>query len=349
MIYYVYPMWHRVSFSMIAKKHVEQLRKYYRVYEIDELALRHMSLASSPIMILHPYFFPLKYYGQRIERIRHKVKALIGIDVADSDHISNVAVSMTHYSDAMVVPSTWAKEAYIRSGVRVPVYVVPHGVDRYYFERKTEGKYFHDLRKLKEKKNLKFLLYFCWHSEYRKGFDLVIDVYRRLLHERKDVVLVTKLMSYTGLWQDFVRRYGGIIVAGWLNEEQKLLLYDLCDVYLLFSRGGGFELNGLEALARGEVVLAADQGSWTDYLPSFCLIPSRSCPYVLKDNPIHDGKGVEIIVNKAVDKICEVLDDLEEYKTLVREYVSRRIRHEFTWEAVGRKLANIIRTIGSRL
>jgi len=36
-IVYAYPQWHTVSFTLVAKKHIEQLRKYTKVYEWDEI------------------------------------------------------------------------------------------------------------------------------------------------------------------------------------------------------------------------------------------------------------------------------------------------------------------------
>jgi len=343
MIWYIYPQWHKVSFSLIAERHIDELRKYFRLYTIDENALSIIDPVTRPLLVLHPFFYPMSKYAKKLQRLLSRIRGIIGIDVADSDRISNVAVSMTHYSEAMIVPSRWAKESYKKSGVRVPIYVVPHGVDREWYESKKSIQFFRKLKDLKEKHGLLYLLYFCWHSEYRKGLDLILRVYEDIRRERKDVVLVAKFMTQNGYPHMVIRRLGGIIVSGWISEEQKRELYDLCDIYLLFSRGGGFELNGLEALSRGEVVLASDEGSWTDYLPDFCLIPSHPCPWVLKDNPIHCGRGREIDVDKAIDKILDVIDHIDDYKARIKEHVENNIKNVFTWENVGKKLADIIR------
>lgn len=336
-------MWHKVSFSLIAEKHVRELRKYFRLYAIDELALSGLYPATNPLIILHPFFYPMSKYAKRLQRLLARVRGIIGIDVADSDRISNLAVSMTHYAEAMIVPSNWAKEAYIRSGVKVPVHVVHHGVDSSWFTTPKRLTIFKNIYDLKVNHGLVYLLFFCWHSPYRKGLDLVLRVYELVRKERKDIVLICKFMTPNGEPHRVVRKLGGIIVSGWLTEEQKRELYDVADIYLLFTRGGGFELNGLEALARGNVVLSANEGSWVDYMPSFGLLPSRPCPYVLKDNPIHCGRGREIIVEKAVDKICEVADNLDDYKARIREHVDKHIRGKYTWEYIGRQLAEIIR------
>ena len=339
----IYPMWHRVSFSLIAEKHIEELKKYLPVYAIDELALGGLYPHSNPLLVLHPFFYPIQKYAKRLQRLLMNVRGIVGIDVADSDKISNLAVCMTHYAEAIIVPSSWARNVYINSGVKIPVHILPHGVDKEWFNTPIQLTIFKKLYDLKLSRELVYLLFFCWHSEWRKGLDLVLKTYKILRKERKDIVLIAKFMTPNGEPHNIIRKLGGIIVSGWLNEEQKRELYDIADIYLLFSRGGGFELNGLEALVRGNVVLAADKGSWIDYMPHFGLLPSRECPYVLKDNPIHCGKGYEIIVEKAVDKICEIADNLDEYKAKVKEHVEKRLRTEFTWESIGRRLAEILR------
>ncbi|RLC73335.1 MAG: hypothetical protein DRI26_01050 [Chloroflexi bacterium] len=342
-VWYVYPQWRKVSFSIIAEHHIAELQKYMRIYTVDELALPNIYPFSDPLIILHPLFYPMVKYARHIERIYNRIHGIIGVDVADSDRITNLAVSITNYCEAIIVPSKWSRDAYVNSGVTTPVYVIPHGLEKTYFEKPKEIKAFQDLLKLKQERKLTYLLFFCWHSEYRKGLDLVLKVYDRIRQERKDIVLITKFMTKEGKPHRIIRRLGGIIIAGWLTEEQKLELYDLCDIYLGFSRGGGFELNFLEALARGEIVVAADRGAWTDYLPDFCLVKSHPCPYVLKDNPIHCGRGAEIDVEKAVDKVLEVTDNLEDYKARVREYVDKVIKKNYTWENIGQMLYNVIK------
>lgn len=342
-IWYVYPRWHKVSFSLIAEKHVRELKKYMWITEIDEMALPMIYPHSKPLIILHPLFYPMVRFGKRITSFMSKIRGIIGVDVADSDRVSTLAVSITNYCEAIIVPSKWARDSYVNSGVTVPVHVVPHGLDDEYFTKSKGFERFKKLAEMKRRKNYKYLLFFCWHSPWRKGMDLVFKVYKRVRERRKDVVLIVKAMNIDANLNKALSSLGGIAITGWLSEEEKIELYDLCDVYLLFSRGGGFELNGLEALARGEVVIAPNRGAWTDYLPDFSLVKSRTCPYVLKDNPIHCGKGVEIDVDKAVKKVLKVIKEIDDYKVKVRKYVEEEIKEKYTWDRVGKELVSVIR------
>ncbi len=349
-IWYVYPMWHRVSFTLIARKHLEYMRRWVRVDEIDELAFPNITPHSRPIVLIHPYFYVMMRSSRSISRKLHAYGAFIGIDVADSDHISNLAVSMTNYAHAMIVPSEFARRAYLRSGVTVPVHVVPHGLDDDWYHRpRARPAVFTDIARLKERRGARIALFFLWHSDYRKGADLVLRWYAALRRERRDVILVAKVMDPNSPFARSVMRLGGIVVSGWLTEDQKMELYDLADIYPLFTRGGGFEMNGLEAIARNVPVIAAKGGSWEDYLPDWSLAPSRTCPYVLKDNPIHDGRGVEVVVEKAVDLAHKILDNLDDYRARLREHVERNVVPRFRWSVAARKILDIVFNVKSEL
>ncbi len=85
-------------------------------------------------------------------------------------------------------------------------------------------------------------------------------------------------------------------------------------MYILGTRGGGFEITGLEAISRGVPVIAADKGSWTEYLPEFSLLPSKRSEQVLPGNIFHTGKGYEIDVKRSMDKIVDIIDNVDVYK-----------------------------------
>jgi len=350
-IWYVYPWFKHVSFSVIADKHIRQLDKYFTIERIDELAFPFIEIRSNPLVLLQPFFYPYQKFGRKISRNKEKIRALLGVDVADSDHITDFAVRVANEADGHVVPSEFAKRTFVNSGVKVPVHVVPHGLEGAWYEApKKEPCTFYELVKLKERRKLKLLLAWILHSPIRKGLDVLLQVYSKLLKEYNDVLLVMKTMLGVGYFSERIEQIGGVLehhmdgklFMGWLDEDQKMELYDVCDMFILSSRGGAFEHSGLEAIGRGLPVVAAKGGSWTEYLPEWSLVPSKKSGQVLPQNPIHDGCGVEMDVDKAVDKVVKVLQDLEEYKARVREHVDTRVKKEYTWEATGLKLKNVI-------
>ncbi|RLG79500.1 MAG: hypothetical protein DRO40_12745 [Thermoprotei archaeon] len=343
-VWYVYPIWHNVSFSIVARHHIENIRKYYRLTEVDELAFHTMDIYSRPIAVIHPYFFIITRHTQLYFNRRDRFKAVIGVDVADSDRIAPWAARLVNLADEFVVPSKWAKRVYKSSGVKIPINVVPHGVSDNYFLPPIEPKMeiLQNMKRMKINNKYIYVLFFCIHSGYRKGDDLVFKVMKEIQRVHKKVVLVVKSIERHRI----LSKLRSISLTKWIRDELDMIaLYDMCEIYLLFSRGGGFELNGLEALARGEVVVACNRGSWTEYLPDFTLVPpQRSVMVFPSDNPttqIHCGHGYEISVDKAIDLLHDILNNLDDYRSRVREYWES-IKHEFTWKRVGEKIKEII-------
>ena len=342
-------MFKTVSFSLIGWRHVGELSKYFNVYSIDEDALPRLYVNSQPIVILHPYFYPIQKFGDMLLSKRFRFKRIIGVDVADSNRISNYAVELTSYADAMIVPSNYACKSYVDSGVRVPVHVIPHALDdKYYTQPKTYSEKFNVIKGLKSKGYITLLTY-CIHSPYRKGLDLAFKIHAKLLGEKLKVALIVKTAMGLALYlkpthvaNGVIEKYADMFInCGWLSDDDKISLYDLCDIYLLTSRGGGFELNGLEALARGCITIAGRGGSWSEYMPPQLLVSSKPSGVVLEGNPIHVGTGVELDVDEACNLIYEIVCERERYSEIVGGHVNR-IRNVYSWVNVGLKLKSIV-------
>jgi len=350
-IWYVYPFWQRVSFGAIGDKHYHLLKQHFRVEHIDELAFPFIQILSHPLILIQPFFYPFQKFERKLARTLTKIRGLIGVDVADSDHITEYAVRLTDNATALIVPSVFARLAYVNSGVKRPVHVLSHGVDREWIEApKQPPTTFTHLAHLKRERNLKLII--CWilHSPYRKGLDLLLRFYKRLLREYNNVLLVVKSGMGVGYFPETIEKVSGtleyhldgFVMKKWLTEQEKMQLFDLCDLYFLASRGGGFEHPPLEALARGEVVLGAKGGAWEDWMPEWALIPSRRSGQVLPNNPIHDGCGVEIDIDKAVDKTLEIFNNPDEYKAKIQEHITHVIKEKFLWEKIGLQLRDIV-------
>jgi glycosyltransferase involved in cell wall biosynthesis len=343
-ILYVYPIWKNVSWRVIAEYHIEQLRKRFSVQLIDENALPFMDLTFKCAVFLHPYFYPFQVYEKDLAKRVKRMDALIGMDVADSNRMSELAVRLTEYSTAMIVPSSFARDSYVNSGVRKPVYVIPHGVDEEIFNPKEPDYAVGSLGILKSFKDrgFKILVSFIPHSPYRKGYDLLEQIFTRVRKERSNVVLALKDAGGLCLCVNSMADKHSVIGGGWISEHEKDSLLRMSDIYLHTSRGGGFEHPPLEALARGVPMIGAKGGSWDDYMPDWAGVESKPSGIILDGNPIHVGIGVEMLVDKAVDKVLHMLDNLEDYKAKTREYVNTVIRERFTWNKIGEKLIKVV-------
>ena len=131
-------------------------------------------------------------------------------------------------------------------------------------------------------------------------------------------------------------------LTGNTDFDNIIKMYRISDLYLLPSRGGSFELNGLEAFISKIPTIATKGGAWEEYFPSQLkdlLVDSCRFPEVLWNNPIHIGNGVEMCIDKAIDKILEVLDNLDNYKARIEENYNFWIEN-FSYETVKKQLFN---------
>jgi len=354
--HYVYPIWKNVSFRIIAENHIKHLPKECKIVKVDEYAFPFFFPPPGYRLILHPFFFLYEKYREKYRAKLEKAGSILSIDVADSNRLTTYAVEMANSVDALVVPSHFARKAYIDSGVRVPVHVVPHGVSQEYLELpRVIPSTFKALAEKKDREGCKVLLVYIPHSGYRKGQDLAVEIFHRLRRERKDVLLAVRTCYGVGwlpdnlVWDGSSLHHVGSkgVIKNWFSEMEQMELFDLADIYLHTSRGGGFELPPLLALARGVPAVGARGGAWEDYFPDWGLVDSVESRPVLEGNPIHCGTGVEMVVEKAVDRVCEILDNLEEYRQRVREHVLQVISKNFTWAEAGRKLYQVLQTLAS--
>ncbi|MEM2260000.1 MAG: glycosyltransferase [Candidatus Methanomethylicaceae archaeon] len=345
-VWYIYPIFKHFSFSIIGDKHIKYLKNYLHLQSLDENIIPYLDFKTKPKIILHPYFYPLQKFEKIIQKWDKKTDGIIGIDIADSDKLTDYAVKLTEYANALIVPSNFSKNTFLNSGVKKPVFVVPHGVEDEWIDApKIQIDLFDTpLKKLLEEKakGKKLLLSFILHSDYRKGLDLLHTIFFNVKKERKDVALVFKGCDGVHFFDNPPNMSITLTNKGWLSESEKMKLFDICDIYLLTSRGGGFELPALEGLTRGLPVIGAKDGSWEDFLPDWCLVESKPSNVVLAGNPIHCGKGVEMIIEKAIDKTLYILDNLDDYQQKIREHINNVIRNNFTWKIIAKKLADII-------
>jgi glycosyltransferase involved in cell wall biosynthesis len=366
---YVYPTHSNVSFALVARKHIEYLKRmgFADIFELDELAFPGFRPYIRYTAVLHPHIYiwgkVLSYFNNKVhERLRDKVMlylerfrslydGLIAIDVCDSDRISGYAVDLLNNADRVVVPSSYCVNVYRGSGVKAPIYRIPHGVDPEWYSTssfwntkpiKRVNPALAELYLYKIKRGKKLLLFWLWHSPGRKGWPEVKQVYERLVKERRDVMLVLKTV-YPNMPEFYeVMHLGAIQIHGWLSEYEKMALYDLADITLMFSRGGGFELSALESLARGVPAIASNIGSWVDYIPDFLLVRAGERVKVFENNAIHVGYGYKVDVMDAVDKIHDILENYDDYRARVEEHRLKVLSKEYRWDEIAVKLVDVI-------
>lgn len=341
-ISYIYPLNSTHSFNIVATNHIKYLRHKYIVdndnidiEEVDWSQLSNINWNEKRSVLIHPFLYPFASYESFMQNSRNFAKLLAtkhkigGFDVADSTKISKIAADLINKIDLIMVPSNSTKDAYINSGVIIPIEVLHHGVPDEFlgdYPIYSDNVDITKLRKLKEKGNI-LILYFLAHSSHRKGADLVKEVMKRIQNKFNNVYLVVKSEDI-----DYFSKLSKVIcLESWMSNDNLRLLYDTCDICLSPSRGGGFEMNALEAISRGVPTLVTNGGCFLDLIDYYIPIElSDKATQPLPGNVIHTGLGYECDVDDFERKLEDVIRNLDKHKEIFKGR-SEDIRKKYTW------------------
>lgn len=176
--------------------------------------------------------------------------------------------------DGVCVPSRVNERAMRGSGITVPVFVVPHGVDTHSFRPDNE--------KLRMKEtDGKFVFVSVFDYQHRKNPETLLNAFWEQFTENDDVALVIKTSPGTrkgqgvppeAAIQEYKRRVGFgsktarlVVLSRMLDPQTYRGLYTLGDAFVLPTRGEGVGLPFLEALASGVPVIATGWGGQMDF------------------------------------------------------------------------------------
>ena len=223
-----------------------------------------------------PEYFPLW-------RTVEKGKRVFGYTAWETDTLPKHWPELLNGMDGVVVPSRWNREVFIRSGVSVPIYVLPHVAqsdDNSGIARNLGV----------EDKEFMFYSINTWTA--RKALFKTIEAYLRAFSADENVVLVIRtsrknfIQSRNALLrlrqkmkpqtseaavESIVKQYSRPasirMLCDELESDEIRALHSRGDCYVSLSRGEGWGLGGFDAAAAGNPVIMTGFGGQCDYLP----------------------------------------------------------------------------------
>jgi len=246
----------------------------------------------------------------------------------------------------VMVPSSMCKEDFIKSGVKKPVHVVPHGVDETVWNDSPVEKF----------PVFTYLAVGTTHNE-RKGFAQLIKGWCDAFGDRQDVRLLFKLNPIYDRrvnHNNYLRKHmttgneNIAFVDDDLSEEEMAELFKKSHVFVSTSLCEGFNIGALQALAVGLPVIVPDFGGQMDFCTKErCLIvPTKSYP--VHSPFLHPYENARWKVVKHQELVDVLKLSRTEYEGLSKAALkeSVNVRKEYSWSKVVDKMLEVV---GSRI
>ncbi|WP_322487301.1 glycosyltransferase [Chloroflexus sp.] len=269
----------------------------------------------------------------------------IGFTMLETDRLPASWVEQANFMDEVWTPTAWGREVFMASGVVKPVYVVPLGVDLTVF---APGPARRDLAD-----RTVFLSVFEWSK--RKGWDVLVAAYRAAFQPHDPVVLVLKIdyRAPGNPLRELAAALGdqappvAVLYNQTFSPVRMAELYRSADCLVLPSRGEGWGMPVLEAMACGVPVIATAWSGPTAFLDETCgyPLPIRSLtPTGAASIPYAGAQWAEPDVDALVELLRRVHRQRDEARALGAQAAIRA--REWPWQRSAQTILDRLHAIG---
>lgn len=223
-------------------------------------------------------YTPADWKGDSIFRQRRTeapgYSAYVGLSMFETDRLPDGWAAACNDLDEVWVPSQFARERFVQGGVdSAKVQVMPVGIDadRYDPDRVSP-------LPIPGRRGFTFLSVFDW--TLRKGWDVLLEAYATAFRASDDVCLVLRTAGrsprdvpadaidavFEHLGVPRADRPTVLVVDAPLADEDMPRLYRAADAFVLPTRGEGWGLTLMEAMAAGLPAIATRWGGHLDFM-----------------------------------------------------------------------------------
>ena len=304
------------------------------------------------VVIIH---LTVEHYSKFYE----KDKFNIGYSIWETNKIHSDWVKwINKYTDAIMTGSDWCVETYKNSGVEVPVFAIPHGIDSVEFNNATEYSIsnvstntykFYSIFQFIERKNPMALVKSYWCAfQNNEDVALIIKTYRMSFTKEEEQAIrdTIKRMKQAMPMLIYPPIY---LISNRLSDAEVLGIHKSCDCLVHLDRGEGFGLCPFEAGAIGNPIIVTGYGGVTEYAKpdNSYLVNSNLTPvFGMGISPFYSGAQMwaEVDCGHAIELMRYVYNNQEEAKSKA-QVLKKLIEKDFSWEVVTNQMIDNIKSL----
>jgi len=283
-----------------------------------------------------------EYYPYFIARDRGRgARQIVGHTVWETDRLPAGWPALINQLDAVIVPTELNREVFYRSGVKVPILVVPHLPRQ--FDQSASATARGNLRKRLRELGDRRIFYTISTWQERKGIAFLIKAFTEAFTQQEPVALVIKTTRFDLEQVRHDHGYEGHRIRTWVQlaailgrtilrlgrqpppiylltaellDDELQALHEMGDCYVSLSRAEGWGLGAFEAAWLGKPVVVTGWGGPTAFLTpetayfvDYSLVPIHLAVHsaVAKASYTSDQSWAEPDIGSAVSALRAVM------------------------------------------
>lgn len=265
---------------------------------------------------------------------------------------SEILNRLNDYYDETWIPTQWYADLYREQGVKIPIHVMPLGVNTHTFQPVPNQKMpqcavISDTDFGTKEVPWGFVYLDIFQFTFRKGIDVLLPAFEEAFEKDKEVCLVLGTTTHLHGIDDLIKMVRRIckksrvyLLSGDFTETDLARFYNASDAYVCTSRGEGWNLPMQEAGACGKPVIVPRNTSHIDLVTEdtgYFFDPEG-----MEINPAaalitgwYDQMPFSRFGRKSHEQLVDRLKHVREYYSEASQTGKRfmeRIRREFTWD-----------------
>ena len=255
---------------------------------------------------------------------------LVYHSVFESTRLPKQWIAPANEADAIITTDIWCANVFKKSGVSVPLYIIPEGTDE--FEIYNPEKPF------------TFLHYSFTSENDRKGSKILLRCFLELFANKSDVRLIMKGNTHetdTSFWKSYPNvEY---IYANY-DREKMLGLMSKAHCFVFPSKAEGFGLPPLEAMAHAIPTIVSNNTAMTSFAD--LAIPLKMRAKIKSQYEIWENTGYWYIPDEVHLKklMWDVYQNYADYK---KEAVARHplVKKYYSFDKIAEKIVKTLEVI----